>query len=72
MAINFSKKVLVTNPTTYYLGLSVLCTGLVAITVGVITSFTGDLFIPAPGWCAMGMPTSIIGGILMPFGLTRR
>ncbi len=71
MAINFSDKVLVTNPTTYYLGMGVLCTGLAAIAVGVITYFTGDILIPAPGWCAVGTPTAVIGGILMPFGLTK-
>jgi len=72
MAINFSKRVLVTNPTTYYLGLGVLCAGVATTCVGVITYFTGDLYMPPPGWCAVGMPTSVIGGILMPFGLTKR
>ena len=72
MAINFNDRILVTNPTTYYLGLSVLCAGIIAIIVGIITHFTGDVLLPASGWCALGTPTTVIGGILIPFGLTKR
>jgi len=72
MAINFSDKVLVTNPTTYNLGRGVLCAGIVAILVGIVTHFTGDVLIPALGWCAFGVPTIVIGGIFMTNGLTKR
>jgi hypothetical protein len=71
MAINFSDKVLVTNPTTYYLGLSVFCLGVALVIVGVITYFTGEIIMPPPGWWAVGVPLSIIGVILVPFGLTK-
>jgi hypothetical protein len=71
MAINFSDKVLVTNPTTYNLGKTVLCTGIVVATCGAITYFTGDLGIPPMGWCAFGAPTIVIGVILMRCGLTK-
>ena len=72
MAIDFSNKILVTNPTTYYIGLSVAFAGIVAIIFGIITSFTGDILLPASGWCALGVPTAGTGGVLMPFGLTRQ
>jgi hypothetical protein len=71
MAINFSNKILITNPTTYYIGLSVAIVGVIAIIVGVVTLFTGDFLLPASAWCAIGIPTAGIGGILIPFGLTK-
>jgi hypothetical protein len=71
VAINFNDKILITNPTIYYLGLSVVCVGIIAIIVGIITHFTGDFFLPASLWCVIGMPTAVIGGILIPFGLTK-
>lgn len=71
MAINFNDKILITNPTIYYLGLSVVCVGIIAIIVGIITYFTGDIILPASIWCVIGMPTTVIGGILIPFGLTK-
>jgi hypothetical protein len=71
MGINFSDKILVTNPTTYYIGLSVACVGILAIVVGSLTYFTGDVLLPASAWIALGIPTAAIGGILIPFGLTK-
>jgi len=71
VAINFNDKILITNPTIYYLGLSVVCVGIIAIIVGIITHFTGDLILPASIWCVIGTPTTVIGGILIPFGLTK-
>ena len=71
MAINFSDKILVTNPTTFHLGRGVGCIGIIAIVVGVITHFTGDFLIPALAWCALGVPIMVIGGILMRSGLTK-
>jgi hypothetical protein len=72
MAINFSKKLLITNPTVYTLGRGVFGAGIMAIIVGIITHFTGDLLIPGFGWCAFGLPTVVIGAILMKAGLTKR
>jgi tetrahydromethanopterin S-methyltransferase subunit C len=71
MAINFSDKVLVTNPTTYSLGRGVLSAGLIAISVGAITHFTGDFILPPMAWCALGLPTAVVGGIFMRCGMTR-
>jgi hypothetical protein len=61
----------VTNPTTHYLGKGVLCVGIIAVIAGVITHFTGDFLLPAPLWCALGIPMAVIGGILMKCGLTK-
>jgi hypothetical protein len=33
--------------------------------------FTGDVLLPASAWIALGIPTAAIGGILIPFGLTK-
>jgi hypothetical protein len=71
VAIDFNDKILVTNPTTYYIGLSVACAGIVAIIAGIVTHFTGDFLLPASAWCALGIPTAAVGGILVPFGLTK-
>jgi hypothetical protein len=71
VAIDFSEKVLVTNPTTYHLGRGVACMGIIAILAGVITHFTGDFIIPASAWCALGIPVVVIGGIMMRSGLTK-
>ena len=71
MGINFNDKVLVTNPTTYHLGRSVGCAGILAIIVGIITYFTGDILLPAPLWCVLGIPATVIGGIFMKNGLTK-
>jgi hypothetical protein len=71
VAINFSDKILVTNPTSYHLGRAVLCAGLIAIGMGLITHFTGDFILPAMAWCAFGAPTLLIGFFLRRSGLTR-
>lgn len=71
MGINFNDKVLVTNPTTHYLGRGVLGLGIIAIGVGVITHFTGDMFLPAPMWCALGVPVMFVGWVLLRSGLTK-
>jgi hypothetical protein len=71
MAIDFSNKMLVTNPTTYNLGRTVVCTGIAAIGIGLITQFTGDVLLPSMAWCVFGTPTIVIGVILMRSGLTR-
>jgi hypothetical protein len=71
MAIDFSDKILVTNPTTHYLGRGVGGAGIIAIIVGITTHFTGDFLLPASAWCALGIPITVIGGILMRNGLTK-
>ncbi len=72
MAIDFSDKILVTNPTTYVLGQGVSSVGIMTLIVGIITHFTGDIFLPAFAWCALAVPTMVIGGILVACGLTKR
>ena len=72
MAINFSDKILVTNPTIYNLGRVVACAGMAAIIIGIVTQFTGDFLIPGPVWCVLAVPTMFIGGIFVSCGLTRR
>jgi hypothetical protein len=72
MAIDFNDKVLVTNPTTHYLGRCVGGAGIIEICVGIITHFTPtDFFLPPAAWCALGIPTLVIGIILMRNGLTK-
>ena len=72
MAINFSDKILVTNPTSYHLGRGIICVGMIAIILGGVTYFTGDIFIPALAWCALGILIAVIGGIFVTFSLTKR
>jgi hypothetical protein len=71
MAINFTDKVLITNPTSYHLGRVVLGAGIVAILVGAITHFTEDFLLPASAWIAVGVLPLVIGWIVMRSGLTR-
>jgi hypothetical protein len=72
VAINFSDKVLITNPTSYHLGRTVICAGILVVLVGVITHFIGeDVLLPSMAWCAIGAPTIIIGVVFRQSGLTR-
>ena len=71
MAINFNDKVLITNPTSYYLGRGVLCVGIIAIIVGAITSFAGDFLIPASAWIVIGIGPTFIGWVVMRSGLRK-
>jgi hypothetical protein len=71
MAINFNDKVLITNPTTHYLGRGVLGVGILAILAGGITQFTGSYLLPPGAWCVLGLPPLAIGVILMKCGLTK-
>ena len=71
MAINFNDKVLVVNPTSYFIGRSVLAVGIVAIILGVITQFTGDFLVPANLWIAMGIPTGVAGTIVLRSALRK-
>ncbi len=71
MAINFNDKVLVTNPTSFYLGRGVLIVGIVAIVIGAVSFFLGDFVLPAPAWIALGAPTIFIGVVVMISGLRK-
>lgn len=71
MAINFNDKVLITNPTSYYLGRAVLCVGIIAIIVGLITFFAGDFLMPASGWVVAGIGPTFIGWVVMRSGVTK-
>jgi hypothetical protein len=71
MALNFNDKVLVTNPTSYFLGRSILIVGLIAIALGGITYFAGDFLMPAAAWAVCGLPPTFIGWIIMRSGLRK-
>jgi hypothetical protein len=71
MAINFNDKVLIVNPTSYFIGRSVLAVGIASILLGVITLFTGDFLLPANLWIALGVPTTVAGTIVMRSALRK-
>jgi hypothetical protein len=71
VAINFSDKILVTNPTCFHLGRCVVGAGLMTIAVGVITLYTSEFYLPPMAWCALGVPTTGIGAIFVGCGLTK-
>jgi hypothetical protein len=72
VAIDFSDRILITNPTSYHLGRGILFVGLVDLAIGGITYyFDQDFLLPPLAWCIMSAPTLAIGGILMACGLTK-
>jgi hypothetical protein len=77
MAMDLSNNMLVTNPTTYGLGKCVIIAGIAVVIIGVITQFRGpvilpgDIFLSAGAWYALGIPTTVIGGIFIASGLRR-
>jgi hypothetical protein len=71
VAINFNDRVLITNPTSFHLGRSVLIGGIIAITAGVITHFAGEFLMPPSAWIVLGAPPIFIGWIIMRSGLTK-
>jgi hypothetical protein len=71
VAIDFSGKILVTNPTAFHLGRSIVFIGVIPIGIGVISYFAGDILMPAMGWFAVAAPTVVIGAILVACGLTK-
>ena len=62
---------MITNPVCYHLGHGVSFMGIMIIAMGIITHFTGDFVLPALAWCALGIPTSVVGGIFISCGLTK-
>lgn len=71
MAINFNSKVLVVNPTSFFIGSSVLGVGIVVIALGIITQYTSDFLLPALVWVACGVP-AVGAGVIMMFSALRR
>jgi hypothetical protein len=71
MAINFSNRVMVTNPNFHFLGKLVLAGGLAMAATGVYTFYTDDFVIPAKAWLAVSVPTLVIGAILYQRAWTR-
>ncbi len=71
MAIDFSDRILVTNPTAFHLGCGIVFFGILSLVTGVITCFTGEFLIPAQVWIAAAVPTTFIGGLLIACGVTR-
>ena len=71
MAVDFSEKIQITNPTAFYLGRLIAIAGLVLLAVGLVTMYTGDLLIPAMAWCALSIPALGIGAILIAVSLTK-
>ena len=72
MGMDFNDRVLVTNPTTNFLGRCVGGIGIIEILVGVVTQFTPeDLFMPSLAWCALGIPTLVVGIIFMRNSLAK-
>jgi hypothetical protein len=65
VAINFNDRVLIVNPTSFFIGRSVLTGGIIAIVVGTITHFTSDFLLPASLWIALGIPTCFAGGAVL-------
>jgi hypothetical protein len=65
MGLNFNDKVLIVNPTSFFIGRSVLSVGMIAIVVGVVTHFTGDFLLPSSLWIAVGIPTAVAGGLVL-------
>jgi formate/nitrite transporter FocA (FNT family) len=71
MGINFNDKILIANPTTHFLGRIVFGAGMIVIILGVITLYTDDFLMVPSGWVAIGIPTSVVGIILMASALRR-
>jgi len=72
VAIDFSARTLITNPTVYSLGRGVIVIGLILIAVGAISYLTTDILMPAPAWFAMAVPTMVVGTILIASSKRKR
>jgi hypothetical protein len=72
VAINFSDRILITNPTAYHLGRAIVFIALGDIAIGAITYYFGDfLWMPPLAWCIIAAPKLLIGVILVACGLTK-
>jgi tetrahydromethanopterin S-methyltransferase subunit C len=72
MGIDFNRRIMVTNPTLYGLGMGIAGMGMVAIMTGLITAYAEEDFVlPAMAWCALGVPVVVAGTIMLLCGLRR-
>jgi hypothetical protein len=71
VAIDFSERTLITNPTAYHLGRAIVFIGFVVIAVGAVSWFTTDIGLPARAWFALSVPTLVIGLIVSSCGRTK-
>ena len=71
MAIDFSGRLIVANPTLFHFGRGVACAGLVAITAGGVSYLACDFLGPAGIWCAVGVP-ALVAGIIMAVNGVRK
>jgi uncharacterized membrane protein YczE len=71
MGLNFNDKVLITNPTSYFLGRGILIVGLIVMGIGGTTYFTGDFLMPAMAWLICGLAPTFIGWTIMRSGLRK-
>ena len=63
--VDFSARILITNPAIYHLGRGIVFFALIAIAIGCVSFYAGDFLIPAMGWVAGGVPAFITGAILI-------
>lgn len=71
MAVDFSERIQITNPTAFYLGRFIAIAGIVVLAVGLVTMYTGDILLPALAWCALSVPALGIGAILIVVSVTK-
>jgi hypothetical protein len=71
VAIDFSDRILIVNPTAYHLGRSIVFIALIAIAIGGISCFTGEILMPALAWVAAAVPAIAIGAILIASGVRK-
>ncbi len=71
MAIDFSDRILITNPTAYHLGRSIVFVALIAIAVGGLADCTGASLMPAVAGGAGARPASGSGAGLSAAGVRK-
>jgi hypothetical protein len=71
VALDFSNKVLIIHPAAFNLGRLIIVLGVLALIVGVVTSYTGELFILPSLWFAGAVPTIGVGGVFVACSMTR-
>jgi hypothetical protein len=71
VAIDFSNKLLIIHPAAFNLGRCIIVLGVLAVIVGVVTSYTGQFFEPPSVWFAAAVPTIGIGGAFVACSMTR-
>jgi len=71
VALDFTDRFLIVHPAAFDLGRSVLFLGVIVITIGAVTCFTGPFLIPAPVWIASSIPILSIGAIFVGCSVTK-